>query len=137
MAYAMRATLVTIGILLGTGAWAEPKVNVENAASGQGDTSIVIKKGDVNALIQCVEYQIIDGSEDLSGEPALVKNVAQKSWKVACNDWKKETKELNSNAKNVVLAINCGSSGAVQEGENWVYRSHGTYKLKVKIREKL
>lgn len=110
-------------------------VKVEGVNSNSGDTSILIKKGDVSNH-QCIEYQIVDGIEEIAGDPGIVKAVAQKNWKTACADWKKQTKDLNSSAKNSLLALNCGTANAVQDGTEWVYRSNGSYKLKVRTREK-
>ena len=131
-------SMVVAGLVMGVQASADPKASlkVDGINSTSGDTSILIKKGDVSAQ-QCVEYQIVDGSEEVSGDPSMTKSAALRSWKSACADWKSQVKELNKSAQNALMALSCGSSAAVQDGEQWYYRSAGTYKLKVKVREKM
>lgn len=129
--------MVVAGLMVGAAASADPKAQLKvDDVNTSGDTSILIKKGDVSSK-QCVEYQIVDGSEEVSGDPAMTKSAALRNWKAACAEWKTNVKELNKNAQNALMALSCGSSAAVQDGEQWFYRSAGSYKLKVKVREKM
>ncbi len=97
-----------------------------------GDTSIIIKKGAI--ADQCVDYQIIDGTEEVSGDPAYDRGEAFSSWKSACDEWKKSMKEMNKG--NQIITLNCNSGKASKEDDRFAFVSTGSYKLKTKVREK-
>ena len=75
------------------------------------------------------EFQIIDEKSDLVSDPSPIKTGARKNWTKACDDWKKEMKELNG--KNL-LSLSCGSANcaAMTEG-SYECKSTATYKIKV------
>ena len=96
------------------------------------DTSIVIKKGDVQS--NCTEYTIVEGQEEVFGSPDYDKGKARQSWKAACKEWKDGIKELNR--ENSVLAMSCGRPTESKEGDQWIFKGPATYKIKTKVREK-
>lgn len=93
------------------------------------DTTIQIKKGAQNIDKQ---FEIVEGNEEISGEPAALLKEARDNWKKACTEWKKETKDLNK--ENQVLTLSCGkmtcSTAAMESSCN----STGLHKIKTKIR---
>lgn len=100
----------------------------------QKDTTITIKKG-VKADLQCVEYEILEGSEDITGSSEFDRTKARADWKVVCKEWRDNLKELNK--ANSLINLSCGAPFLVKEEENkYAYKSKGIYKVKVRIREK-
>lgn len=109
---------------------AQIKVNDINTDQ---DTSIVIKKGPQAGLKTCVEYQILDGKDEINGTPEFDKGKALAHWTDACKEWKASIKELNQG--NQILLLNCNRATADKEGDTYTYHSLGTYKFKVKVKE--
>ena len=108
----------------------DPSVSVKDLPVGQ-DTSIVIKKG--TQAKDCVEYEILDGKDEVAGEPDYDKTKARVSWKAACAEWKTTFRELNK--QNQILAMNCNTPSMQKEESTYTYRSTASYKLKTKKRE--
>lgn len=95
----------------------------------QKETLISISKG---SKISGKKFEVVEGHDEIEGEPQILKTEARKSWQTACSDWKKETKELNK--ENQILALSCNSVACVGAESNMtVCKSKGTYKLKVKM----
>lgn len=95
------------------------------------NTTISIKKGD--AASRCEkQFEIVNGTAAIEGDPSVLVKDARASWKQACAQWKKEIKEMNTDNK--VLAIDCGkASCSLQGSEGQVCHSEGSYKIKTKI----
>jgi hypothetical protein len=96
------------------------------------DTTISIKKGDSSSKINSPDFEVISGDAAIDGDPDLLTKAARTNWKKACDDWKKEFRELNK--ENQILAMSCGSANCVSEKAESFCRSTATYKLKVKIK---
>ncbi len=74
-------------------------------------------------------FEILDLTGEIRGEPQLASDAARNSWQRACNEWKTETKDLNK--KNEMIAINCESpSCALVDSAKTQCTSTGTYKIK-------
>lgn len=104
-------------------------VRVDDAAAGEQDTTITIKKG-ATAPGE-VKYEITEGTDDLSGDPAPLQKEARANWKKACDEWKKELKELNRD--NQILSMNCGRVECATSAMETVCRSTTKHKLKVRV----
>jgi hypothetical protein len=96
------------------------------------DTTISIKKGDSSTIFS-PDYEVVSGDAAIDGDPDLLTKAARTNWKKACDDWKKEFRELNK--ENQILAMSCGTSNCVSEKGESFCRSTATYKLKVKIKK--
>ena len=107
-----------------------PKIKIGDIQTNE-DTSVIIKKGSSSSLGP--EFEIVSGTGEILGDPTLGAKDAYSNWKSACDDWKKETRELNK--ENQVLALSCNAPDRSQENGQHMYRSTGTYKLKVRIRD--
>ncbi len=103
-------------------------VNVEDANTSE-NTTIEIKKG--GSPIDKVKFEVTDGEENIEGDPAPLLKEARSNWKKACNEWKKEFKDLNKD--NSILSMNCGSQSCATQAMETVCTSKATYKLKVKV----
>lgn len=128
-------TLLTTLVVLGAAhaALAQPKTQVKvGDIDNQEDTSIIVKKGDVQG--NCTEYAIVDGKEEIFGAPDYDRSKAYAGWKTACNEFKAHMKELNK--ENVLLTLHCAQPQGTKEGDQWVFKSAGTYKIKTKVKEK-
>ena len=102
-------------------------VKVDDAGNAE-NTTIEIKKG--NHALQ-PQYEVTTGDETLQGEAAPLLKEARKNWLKACQDWKKEFKELNKD--NSILAMSCGAQNCATQSMESVCTSKATYKLKVKV----
>ncbi|OFZ31195.1 MAG: hypothetical protein A2622_00945 [Bdellovibrionales bacterium RIFCSPHIGHO2_01_FULL_40_29] len=98
-----------------------------NGISTEEDTTISIKKGAGTANKK--KYIISEGGEDVVGDKDVLKKNAEKNWKQACDDWKKEVKEMNKDNK--VIALSCGSMSCSKEGVESTCKSNGTYKIRI------
>lgn len=96
-----------------------------NAAAA--DTNVNIQKGDD------AEFTIISDKAEVAGEPLLADADARESWKKACEQWKAEMRDLNKD--NQLIALSCGTPRPTRsENANTIYRSDGTYKVRVRVR---
>lgn len=129
----MKIQLVLCGLLaLSAVAHAEKAgLKIKDIPADQ-DTSIVIKKG--AAADQCTEYEVLDGTEEVFGMPDYDRSKALSSWKTACNEWKQSMREMNK--ENQLLTLNCSSPKATKEDDRFTFLSTGSYRVKVKIRER-
>ena len=98
---------------------------------GDQSTTIQITKG--TAAPTDRDYDIMNSTAEIQGEPNVLTKGARDSWKKACNDWKSEVKDLNK--ENSILALNCNSPKCASEANGTTCTSTGTYQLKVKIRK--
>jgi hypothetical protein len=103
-------------------------VSVKDVDTTQ-DTTIQIKKGAQNIDKQ---FEIVEGTEQISGDPAPLLKEARANWKTACADWKKESKELNKD--NQVLTLSCGQMTCSTAAMESFCVSTGTHKIKTKVR---
>lgn len=75
------------------------------------------------------QYQIVDGEAEITGEPDRLEAGARTKWTTACNDWKKELKELNGNQ---LMALSCNSPKCSFSGSiNAQCTSQANYKIKI------
>lgn len=107
------------------------KVDSGSSASNE-DTTISIKKGNQPAVNK-KKYTISDGDEEIAGDKDVLKKNAEKNWKQACDDWKKEIKELNKDNK--VISLSCGSMKCTKDGVESACKSTGLYKVRVLTEE--
>ena len=122
----------TVGVVLLVGlAYGEKAgVRLDDLPVNQ-ETSITIGKG--HPKKDCIVYELVEGREDVFGSPEFDKSKALSSWKLACNEWRQNLKELNKD--NRVISINCSRPAMSKEGEQYLYKSSGIYKVRVKMRE--
>lgn len=96
--------------------------------------AILIQKNP--SLIQPNDFEIVSGSDEIMGDPSAGTKDALASWKTACADWKKDLKETNKD--NSIVAVSCGSPKQEAQKDiavgTYVYKSTGTYKIKVRVR---
>jgi hypothetical protein len=112
--------------LLATTAFAQ-NIGVKDIPA-DGDTTIKIEKGSKTAN----EYEITEGSDEITGDAAPLLKDARINWKTACADWKKETKELNKD--NSVLTLSCGSMTCATVAMESTCKSTAKTKIKVKVK---
>jgi hypothetical protein len=75
------------------------------------------------------QFEVVDVSGQIAGEPDLTVDGARSSWTKACQEWKTETKDLNKN--NEVLGINCNTASCnTVDTVKTQCSSTGTYKVK-------
>ncbi|MBC7743321.1 MAG: hypothetical protein H7061_14075 [Bdellovibrionaceae bacterium] len=103
------------------------KINDVNTTQ---DTTISIKKGDAGGKRK---YTLSNGEEDISGDKNVVMKDAEKSWKSACLDWKKEFRELNKDNK--IITMNCGQMKCTKDGVESICSSTAKHKVKVLLEE--
>lgn len=97
-------------------------------------TTISVQKGSsANPGTPRDTQEVLDGTAEISGEPNVLLNGARANWKTACDEWKKEVKDLNKD--NQVIALNCGTAKCGTEGHGTVCKSAATYKVKVNLKK--
>ncbi len=99
--------------------------------SSDDEKTITIRKGALSQV--CIEYQVVEGTEEVFGAPDADKQKAYGNWYQACEEWKKHVRELNK--ENQVIAAGCSRPKSSKDDANWVYRGTGLYKVKTRIRE--
>lgn len=114
---------------------AAPTVNIKNlpVASGSDEShTITVERG--RARSQDPEFRIETDSEEIQGEPVAGKVESYNSWKKACDDWKKEMREMNGKA---LISLNCGKPKLEKDSVTMLatQTSVGTYKLKVRVKD--
>ncbi len=97
-----------------------------NSIDATQDTTISIKKGETAAK---KKYVLSEGDEDIAGDKSTIRKDAEKSWKAACTEWKKEFRETNKDNK--VIAINCGRMRCSKEGVESTCESKAKYKVRI------
>lgn len=91
--------------------------------------SISIEKNSTNKNNK--GFEIETGDSEISGDPSVLEKNARENWKKACDQWKKEIKELNS--ENQILAISCNAPTCTRKTNNETScDSKGTFKVKIK-----
>lgn len=85
-------------------------VDVKDVASGEESTTIEISRGASTKD----GYKIVEVSDEIMGDTHLMVKDARKNWKTACEDWKKETKSLNTDNK--IISMSCGKMTCSQGG---------------------
>lgn len=108
---------------------ADVKIKDIPANAGDEGTTITIGKKGKNSTTS--EFQITEGSDELNGDAAPLLKDARNNWKKACEDWKKELKELNSG--NQIITMNCGKMDCVTAAMETTCKSNTTHKIRVKI----
>ena len=96
------------------------------------DSSIVIRKGR-DSGVGGPDYEIVAGTDDISGDPENERKAAYANWKRACTEWRASMKELNR--ENQILTLNCNQPKMKKEDYFITYQSLGSYKLRVRVRE--
>jgi invasion protein IalB len=125
-----KASLVATLLFFSTLLSADEKGLKISDIPAQEGTSVVIKKGEG---ICGPDYEVISGSDEVVGDPSSGEKESYASWKVACEAWKKEVKEVNRD--NQLLSLNCAMPVAVRlNNGTTIYHSSATFKVKTKIR---
>lgn len=120
----------TFGLIMYSSfAWAQ-KAAISDIPTGE-NTTISIKKGD--AAIQAEkQYEIVEGTGHIEGEPHVLTKEARANWTKACDQWKREIRETNHDSK--VMVTDCGKVTCEKQGtEGQVCQSEGSYKIKTKV----
>ena len=99
-----------------------------NDAERAGDTTIEVKKGTKTDN----KYEITQGNDEIAGDPAPILQFAQKNWKKACDEWKKEFKDLNKD--NQILSMSCGTMDCKTVASGSTCKSQAKYSLKVQVK---
>ncbi|MCE3010724.1 MAG: hypothetical protein LW875_08935 [Proteobacteria bacterium] len=75
--------------------------------------------------------EVITVTGDIEGDPNPLMNQARSSWKKACEDWKKEIREINK--ENQVVSVNCNSPKCEKEQNlSILCKSQGTAQVRIK-----
>ncbi len=123
-------TICVIPFLFSVSSYAQDKTLKISDIPTHEDTSVIIKKGVASFG---PDFEIVSGVDEVAGDPLAGSKESHASWKVACENWKKETRELNKT--NQVLSLNCNLPMPTRiEGGLNIYHSSASYKLRVRIR---
>lgn len=123
-AFILSALFVLSAVSLQVRAEEKTSVKIQDMDTNQ-DTTISIKKG---ATAATKKWTLTEGEEEITGDKAVLLKEAEKNWKAACNDWKKEFKEMNK--ENKIVSMNCGKMVCSKEGVESTCVSKATHKVK-------
>jgi hypothetical protein len=121
----MKKLLLIAGLIFATTIFAE-EVSVGKVDTSQ-DTTISIKKG-ANATEAKKKYSLVEGEHEVVGDKDVVAKSAEKNWKAACTEWKKEFREDNKDNK--IISIVCGRMVCEKVGVETTCQSKAKYKIK-------
>ncbi len=122
----------TITALAAQLSWSQKTQLKFDDIQAEQDTSITIKKGS-KIEKQEPDFEVVTGNDEIIGDEEFDDKKALASWKEACDSWKKEIRELNT--ENKVIFLSCGSRKKSKEKEKTTYESKASYKIRVRIRE--
>lgn len=123
-----------VALLIFSMAWAQKGAVTEIPISENGTTTTIsVQKGTPSATGSKETSEVLDGSAEITGDPNVLLKGARESWKKACDDWKKEVKDLNKD--NQVIALNCSTPKCGSESGGTVCKSAATYKVKVNLKK--
>jgi hypothetical protein len=110
---------------------AQEKVGLKvDGVDASENTTIEIKKGDKAKIDK--QYEITEGTDELTGDAAALVQDARKNWKKACDEWKKEFKDLNKD--NMILSMSCGSMSCTTVSMESTCKSQTKHKLRVQVK---
>ncbi len=122
--------IMTLAFLLPTSALAQ-KLGVQvDGVNANENTTIEIKKNDRSKNEK--SFEITEGADEITGEFSTLLQEARKNWKTACEDWKKELKDLNK--ENQVLFISCGRMTCSKVSVESSCQSVAKYKLGIQLK---
>lgn len=134
----LNLSILTAIVLISTQVFAQTANIKDLPLDGEegSSTTITIEKGKPGArpgqATQPVQNEVLDSSVEIEGESAPLLKAAKNNWKTACEDWKKEVKELNKD--NQILSMNCGTSKCAPEATAMtICKSTATYKIRLKL----
>lgn len=123
----MKTLLLSLILVSGLTAHAQSMdVKVKDVDASQ-DTTISIKKGQGTQNKKV--YTLSEGNEEIVGDKDVLKKTAEQNWKKACDEYKKEFKEMNK--ENKIVSLSCGSMVCAKEGVESTCQSKATYKVRV------
>lgn len=100
-------------------------VKIQDMDTSQ-DTTISIKKGSSTTATK--KWTLTEGEEEITGDKAPLLKEAEKNWKSACTEWKKEFKEMNK--ENKIVSMSCGKMSCSKEGVESTCVSKAIHKVK-------
>jgi hypothetical protein len=108
-------------------------VDVKDVGTSDEDTTIEIHKGKSakEAAKGDAQWEISEGTSDISGDTGTLTNEAKNNWKKACEDWKKEFRQDNKDNK--IISMNCGAPTCTGEAGTKTCTSTAAYKIKAKV----
>jgi hypothetical protein len=115
-------------LVLPTGIAHAQKVDLDKMEDGT--TTYEISKNKKNSNCEN-QWEITDGSAEVTGEPNVMLKEANASWKKACEDWKKEFRA--DNKENKIINVSCNKPDCSSDAAGKVCVSKATYKVKTKL----
>jgi hypothetical protein len=115
----------------------DTEVKIKSKISNSDDNqAIVISKQKIKDSNEDLtkKFEIVKETAEIEGDDAITDSIALANWKQACNDWKKEIRELNK--QNSLIQINCGKreKHSTDMGKKQ-YVSQASFTAKVQVRE--
>ncbi len=90
------------------------------------DTTISVKKGPQADAKK--KYSVVEGEHEVVGDKDVIAKSAEKNWKLACTEWKKEFRQDNKDNK--IISVVCGRMVCDKEGVESTCKSQAKYKIK-------
>ncbi len=101
------------------------------------EMEVKLKGADSQKLqIQAPDFEITNGSEEIAGTPFNEKAKALEAWQQACKSWENNLKANAEKNHHELISFNCGKAKVEKDNFLFSYDSTGTYKVKVRVRDK-
>jgi hypothetical protein len=122
-----------VAVVLGQAALGETaSVKLKDIKTDDGpETTVVVKKGP--QAKEYIEYALVEGTEEIVGDPGTTRKEALANWKSECKEWKQEVEKRN--AKNEIIELSCGTRAPEAENTLTAFKSTGKYRIKTKVKE--
>ena len=130
----MKMLAAITALLIATTVHAQKAAVKLSDISTSDDTSIVIKKGAPDNAFVPPDYEVVADKDEINGEPNSDRKEAYASWKAACQEWKHSMREMNKDS--TLMTLNCNAPSLQKEEYLFNFKSMGTYKMRVRIRDK-
>ena len=125
----MTKIILFAGIFVSTIVYSQ-EVSVGKIDTAQ-DTTISIKKGAHSDAKK--KYSVVEGEHEVVGDKDVVAKSAEKNWKAACTEWKKEFREDNKDNK--IISVTCGRMVCEKVGVESTCQSQAKFKIKTLAEE--
>ncbi len=111
------------------------KIDLKDVDADSESTTIEISKGGKkkyeDAQKCTANWEITEGTAEISGDGANMMGEAKKNYKKACEEWKKEFRADNKDNK--IISMSCGTQNCNSEAMEKTCSSHASYKIKTRI----
>jgi hypothetical protein len=76
------------------------------------------------------DFEIVEGTADVTGEPGLGRKAGQDNWKVACQRWRDDMERRNRGHH--IVSLECNSPAYTIDQGQYVFKSTASYRIRMR-----